>query len=273
MSVRSVKVTPDTTTDLTLQVAASSYCQQRCRPQALKFQEVFVVRLLVLVVLVATLVAFGVSAFAGDIVTVPTANQLKKGQVDVAYYWLGLDFPSGQPQHVQAQTVYLGLTDKIEIDLHRYEVDNDRDSTLVNASFSLMRETTVLPDIVVGSRNIFQAKTTNNPAWDSNDRSYFLCLAKTLNLPKQGPPAFPIIRLHLSVGTHDPSLLGADRHNGIFGGIQSKLTKDIGAIALEDGRNLITGLTYNPPSLPDLTIKGGSYGEHWWAGISYAKTM
>jgi hypothetical protein len=268
-----VEETPETTTSVTLQVAASLYCQQRSRPQALKTQEVFVVRLLVLVVLVATLVAVGVSVFAADIVTVPTANQLKKGQVDVAYYWIGLDKPAGQPQHVQAQTVYLGLTDEIEIDLHRYEVDNDRDSTVVNASFSLMRETTALPDVVVGGRNIFQAKTTNNPAWDSNDRSYFLCLAKTLNLPKQGPPAFPIIRLHLSYGTHDPSLLGEDRHNGFFGGIQAKLTKQIGAIALHDGEDVITGLTYSPSQLPNLTIKGGGFGEHWWAGISYAKTM
>jgi hypothetical protein len=189
--------------------------------------------------------------------------------VDVAYYHLGLDTPAGQPPSLEAQTVYVGLTDQIELDLHRYDPDGDKSSVLVNASFSLMRETLTMPDIVVGARNIFQDKTTDYPLWDSNDRSYFLCVAKTLGLPASGPPMPPFVRVHLSLGKDDPSLLGQNRHGGLFGGLQAMLTPVIGAILLNDGQDIISGLTYTPKTIP-ATLKGGGYGKHWWVGLSYA---
>ena len=57
--------------------------------------------------LVAAMAAATV-AYAADIVTVPTANQLKQGEVDLAYYYIGLDFPEPMPQRVNVQTLYLG---------------------------------------------------------------------------------------------------------------------------------------------------------------------
>jgi hypothetical protein len=59
-------------------------------------------------------ICLAASAWAGDIVTMPTANQLHKGEVDLAYYYLSLDLPEGAPQHVNYQTVYVGFTDKFE---------------------------------------------------------------------------------------------------------------------------------------------------------------
>lgn len=224
----------------------------------------------VLVVLVTTLAALAIPAFAADIVTVPTANQLKAGQFDLAYYYIGLDLPPGAPENVQVQTLYIGLTNEIELDLHRYDVNNDKASTIVNASVSLLRETPTMPDVVVGARNILQEDTTTY-GWDSNDMSYFICAAKTLNLPPSGPPALPIVRLHAGLGTADPSLLLEDRHKGLFGGIQAKLTPEIGLVVLHDATDLITGLTFSPKTLPQLTLKGGTYGDHWWVGLSYAK--
>ena len=208
------------------------------------------------------------SSFAADIVTVPTANQLTQGQLDLAYYYIGLDWPNPAPQNVQVQTVYIGLTDKIELDAHRYDIDTVGDSTIINASMSLMRETTTMPDIVIGGRNIGGSKVGGAP--DSDKRSWYLAAAKTLNLPEAGPPALPVIRLHAGLGTEDQTLLGEKRHDGLFGGVQVLLAPQIGAVALHDGQDLITGLTFSPEGT-GLTLKGGTFGDHWWVGLSWAK--
>ena len=42
----------------------------------------------------------------------------------------------------------------------------------------------------------------------------------------------------------------------------------VGAIALWDGQDMVTGVTFTAkPSWP--TIKGGGFGHHWWIGLSY----
>ena len=220
-----------------------------------------------------TVILLTCAAYAGDIVTVPTANQLKAGQFDVAYYYLGLDMPAGAPSSLQAQTVYIGLTDRIEIDAHRYDPESnlDKTSTIVNASVLILGETAATPAVVIGGRNITGEETTNGPV-DSDKRSWFISAAKNVTPMLPGGPKLPLIRLHASLGTKDWTLLGEDRHAGLFGGVQALLTPEIGAIALHDGQDLITGLTYTPGN-KGLTIKGGGYGKHWWSGISYAKSM
>jgi hypothetical protein len=220
------------------------------------------------VAVVLLLLAAGV-AMAGDIVTVPTANQVKAGEVDLAIYYLGLDNDS-LPEAIQpldidlvrAQTVYIGVTDKLEIDAHRYDVDVIGVKTIFNATWLLQEETLKRPIVVVGGRDLSR---------EYAHASYFVSAAKTLNPPVAGPPDLPIIRLHLSLGTEDNTLLGEGRHEGIFGGVQAVLklaSPFVGAIALYDGTDVITGLTVVPePGWP--TIKGGTFGGHWWIGMSY----
>lgn len=226
------------------------------------------------VLTVLLILAAATAAYCGDIVTVPTANQLKAGEVDVAYYYLGLDLQTGAPSSLQAQTVYIGLTDRIEIDLHRYDPEKnlDKTSTIINASFLVMEETALTPAIVVGGRNLGGEQTTNNPAVDSEKRSYFISAAKNITPMLPGGPKLPLIRLHASLGTKDYTLLGEERHEGLFGGVQALLAPELGAVALYDGADLITGLTYTPKN-SGLTIKGGTYGDHWWSGISFAKSL
>ena len=95
-------------------------------------------------------------AIADDIVTMPTANQLKAGQVDIAAYYLklNLDNSKGQPQFVNYQTIYMGITDKLELDVHRADVDRDRESTLFVGSYKLLSETQQMPDLVVGLQKL-----------------------------------------------------------------------------------------------------------------------
>jgi hypothetical protein len=221
------------------------------------------------VVAVLLLVLAAGVAMAGDIVTVPTANQVKAGEVDMAVYYLGLDngsLPEAvQPlniEFVRAQTLYVGVTDKLEIDAHRYDVDVLGVKTIFNATWVLQQETLKRPIVVVGGRDLSR---------EYAHASYFVSAAKTLNPPVGGPPTMPIVRLHLSLGTEDNTLLGEGRHEGIFGGVQTILklaSPFVGAIALYDGTDVITGLTVVPqPGWP--TIKGGTFGGHWWIGMSY----
>lgn len=214
-----------------------------------------------LLLLLACLLLAG-TAFAADIVTMPTANQLKQGEVDVAAYYLGLDMPAGAPQHVWYQTLYLGVTDRFELDVHRADVDVAGTSTVLVGSYLVNRETATLPDVVVGVRNFLEE--------DGIDPSYFVSTAKTFFLRDAGAP--PLVRAHLSYGTEDLTLLGAERHDGFFGGLQALVTPNWGAIALYDGEDVITGISYMPTGT-DLTIKGGTYGDHWWAGIAWDKDL
>jgi len=225
----------------------------------------------VIAILVLTLVAVS-AAYCADIVTVPTANQLKAGQVDVAYYYLGLDSEAPAPTKVGAHTLYVGITDRIELDLHRYDPNRDKTSTIVNATVLLLPETALNPAVVIGGRNLGGEKTTNNPTVDSKKKSWFISAAKNVTPMLPGGPKLPLVRLHVSLGTKDWTLLGESRHSGLFGGVQALLTPEIGAVVLHDGRDLITGLTFTPAN-KGVTLKGGMFGDHWWVGISYAKTI
>lgn len=230
-------------------------------------------RFLILAVLIGILLSLTSVAFAADIVSVPTANMMKAGQTDLAAYYFFLDFEKPQSQFVRVQTLYVGLTDKLELDLHRYDVDAPGAPSyiippeiLVIANYRLMAETATQPDLVIGAKDL--AERGNNPAVP-HKTSYYLCAAKTLNPPAPGAaPKLPIWRLHLSIGTEDPSLLGETRHEGLFGGVQVLVTPQIGAVVMHDQRDLITGITFTPnPKWP--TFKAGTFGDHTWVGINY----
>lgn len=222
-----------------------------------------------LVLLCLTLTA----ASAEDIVTVPTANQLCAGQFDVAAYHIGVDndgliapLQSLGIDSVRVLTLYAGLSNNLELDVHYYDVDlpagMDGEATIFNATYLVVREDAKKPNVVIGGRDL---------TGQYGHASWFVSTAKTLNPPVGGPPTGPIYRLHLSAGTEDNTLFAEPRHEGLFGGIQicvKPIYPQVGAVALYDGQDIITGLTYthteNSP-----TLKGGTFGDHWWVGISY----
>jgi len=210
-------------------------------------------------------------AVADDIVTMPTANQLKAGEVDLAAYYLDLDLPAGAPRSVSYQTLYLGLTDQLELDIHRADIDRDRTSLVLVGSYKALSETPQDPDIVLGIRNLNGAATTYSPLSDkSRDRSYFIAMAKTFFAGAPERP--PLARFHVGLGTSDYTLMNEKRHQGFFGGWQFLFHPAVGAVAQFDGRNWITGLTIMPPKT-GLTLKGGTYGDHSWFGLAYRRSM
>ena len=217
----------------------------------------------------ALCIACAASVFAADIVTVPTANQLKAGEFDVAAYYMALDLPAGAPDWMHVETLYYGVTDDLEIDLHAFQVDKPADVSYVVAiaTYRLLPETPKTPIVVIGGRNL----TGTDAGGGCDNRSWYLSAAKTLNPPGPGGPKWPIVRLHLSVGTADNTIGGRNRHEGIFGGVQLRLAPQVGLVVLHDSRDLITGLTFDP--IKELTIKGGTSGTNWWVGVSYAKSL
>jgi len=213
------------------------------------------------------------AATAADIVTVPTANQLRAGEVDVAHYWIGTDLPAGAPTQLNFNTLYVGLTDKIEIDAHEVKLigggpgaESWGSTTIWNATVLLLKEDQRNPNVVIGGRNL---EGTSGPT--GFKASWFVSAAKTVMAPVGGPPSLrsPVVRLHLSLGTEDETLFPPDkRHDGIFGGVQLMVDPRVGLIVLHDGEDLITGITYtHKPGWP--TIKGGTFGDHRWVGINY----
>jgi hypothetical protein len=194
---------------------------------------------------------------------------VKAGEVDLAAYYISVDRDSLIPplrplgiDYVRAQTVYIGLTDKLELDAHRYDIDVLGAATIWNATYVLQSEDPTRPIVVLGARDMTEVY---------DDASYFISAAKTLNPPIGGPPTEPIYRLHLSLGTEDNTLFGEPRHEGLFGGVQIVMRPAdpfLGVIGLYDGQDVITGVTCVPePGWP--TLKGGTFGGHWWVGISY----
>ncbi len=231
-----------------------------------------------LLLIVVLVMAVGV-AFADDIVSMPTANQLKAGDVDVAAYYFWLDNPTMFPQYVQLQTLYVGVTDRFELDAHRSAVDKDETGVVLVGSFKLLSESAKTPDLVIGCKNIGATETSGdvpvtpavNEREKSKDRSYFLSAAKTFFL-KTGAPGPPLVRVHLSLGTADWTMMAQERHKGLFGGLQFLLRPDIGAVVEHDGNDLITALTYMPPKT-GLTFKGGTFGDHKWFGVAWRTNL
>jgi hypothetical protein len=224
-------------------------------------------------ILIGTLVLGALAALAADIVTMPTANQLKQGQVELADYYLDLSYPGvpTAPRFVHYQTAYVGLTNYLELDVHHAIVDRDANSTVLVASAKLLSESPTQPDVVVGVRNFTNAATTNNLAVrsDSKKASYYISTAKTFFKYADRKPGPPLVRLHASYGTSDWTLLGQERHNGLFGGMQFLALPWLGGAVEYDGRDTITALTYMPVHTPGLTIKAGTYGPHQWLGVAY----
>ena len=211
-------------------------------------------------------------AFAADIFTMPTANQLKAKEVDTGVYYVNIDVPPNMPESVNVQTLNVGVTDLLELDAQRMDIDNDETSIVLIGSVKLLSENATAPDVVIGCRNLLGTATTNNPFMrqKTRDRSYFVCSAKTffLNPSIPGPP---LIRAHLSAGTSDWTLMNDKRHDGLFGGLQFLFTPSLGGIALYDGENVIAGLTFFPPKT-GVRLMGGLFGEHWWVGLAYTNS-
>ena len=218
-----------------------------------------------------------VSAY--DVITVPTANQLKQGEIELAYYYAFLRKNDPEPEFMQIQTLYVGLTDRLELDAHRYAIDNDETSIILIGNVKLLSEGKHGADVVFGCKNMAGTPTVDNPPFSpvnfrqlSTEQSYYLCAAKTFRLREnQGPARPPFLRVQLGLGSPDWTIGLAKRHQGIFGGLQYVITPNVLACVFDDSRNIVTAIGYVPPKT-DLMIRAGTFGADWFLGLAYLWT-
>lgn len=197
------------------------------------------------------------AAPAADIVTLPTANQLKAGQVEAAYYRLDLDYPPGAPTNMGLATLYYGFSNRFEVDAWWIDPNKGGDEIVINPSYLLVQESSNKPSLVVGAQDLFNA-LKGKPSW-------YVAGAKTIRARKGG--LFPVVRLHAG--------WGSKANSGFFGGVQAMIYGPLGMVLLHSqnegllgGENLIAGLTFTFPKMP-LVLKGGVLGKHTWIGIAY----
>ena len=216
---------------------------------------------------------------AHDVITVPTANQLKQGEIELAYYYAFLRNNDPKPEFMQIQTLYVGITDRLELDTHMYGIDSNRTSMILIGNVKLLSEDKYGADVVVGCKNMAGTPTVDNPPFStvnfrqlSTERSYYLCAAKTFQLGgNRGPVRPPFLRVHLSLGSPDWTIGLAKRHQGIFGGLQYVITPNFAVFAFEDGRNIVSAIGYVPPKT-NLMFRAGTLSAHWFVGLAYLWT-
>jgi hypothetical protein len=227
--------------------------------------------------LVAALVFAASVVSAYDIITVPTANLLKQGEIELAYYHAFLRGDNPKPEFMHVETLYVGVTDRLELDAHSYAIDNNDTSVIVIGNVKLLSESKDGADVVFGCKNMTATPTVDNPPFSSvnyrklsADQSYYLCAAKTFQLNNQ-PAGPPFLRVQLSLGTPDWTIDLAKRHQGIFGGVQYVITPHIGVSVFDDSRNIITGICYFPTK-SNLMLRAGTFASDWLLGIAYMWT-
>ena len=202
-------------------------------------------RLASVVVLLVLLVAG--AAWGTDIVTMPLGNRVPVlgGQVDAIY--VSQDLPGGG-DHTVFLEGYYQVTPAIEVGFIYVKPEGLDSQTEVSAAYTVLPESMLNPAVIVGAYNLLGSD------WGASDNiSPYVMAAKTLRVPKLGPPtpADPVIRAHLGYGTEYHG-------DAVFGAVQGLLTPNIGVILLHYNDDNGAAATYI--FKPGLEASVGTYG-------------
>jgi hypothetical protein len=175
-------------------------------------------RIAVCMLVAVALVGLVLPAMAGDIVDMPTANSVAPQHVETNYiHW---DLSGGPPRFADIYEVFIGVMDRVELDVDVADLDNVKTFTEANLYLTAVRETADHPSLIVGATNIFANDWTNG----QDKVSPFALGAYNINVPAGPPtPNDPLVRLHLGWGD--------EYHQGWFGGVQFLFLPRFGAAA------------------------------------------
>lgn len=154
-------------------------------------------RKLLLAVLVLGVMGLVMPAWAGDILAVPTGNMVRPYNYEFNYIYWQFDNPPGAPQAAHIFENFVGVTDRLELDVIDMHLQGMKDYTEINAYYSLIPETATRPSLIVGVNNLFGSD------WPGNDNvSPFVLSSYNILMPKGGPPSLtnPVVRLHAAYG-------------------------------------------------------------------------
>jgi hypothetical protein len=198
--------------------------------------------------------ALAVPVFAGDIVSMPTANVVQPKDIELnAIYWMMP--PAGSAGNVTVGEAFLGLYDRFEVDVLYADIKDFDSFTEVNAYYTLCKEDVEKPGVVVGFTNILGSdwlggkKFEGDP--DNDKASFVIASAYNLAAPEKISPKTPLIRAHLGWGNNY-------HENKLFGGIQFKVYPKFGGALLNYLGQPAYMLTWAPCKKYELT--GGTIG-------------
>jgi hypothetical protein len=193
---------------------------------------------------VLVLLALSLPAWAGDIVDMPTGNMLKANHCEFNYIYWDLDNPPGPaPDHAHIFKAFLGITDRLEVDVTVMDLQNVDTFTSVNAYLQVGRESETWGSLIVGATNLLGSK------WPTDDRvSPFIMSAYNFMTPQGGPPSFknPLLRGHLGYGSR--------YHDGFYGGVQALIHPKVGFAVLNYQHQPSYLMTVSPRRSLEVTV-------------------
>jgi len=198
--------------------------------------------------------ALAVPVFAGDIVSMSTANVVQPKDIELnAIYWMMP--PAGSTGNVTVGEAFLGVYDRFEVDVLYADIQDFDSFTEVNAFYTLCKEDVEKPGVVVGFTNVFGSdwlggkKFNGDP--DNDKASFVIASAYNLAAPAEISPKTPLIRAHLGWGNNY-------HEDKLFGGIQFKVYPNFGGAVLNYLGQPAYMLTWAPDKKYELT--GGTIG-------------
>ena len=193
------------------------------------------------------------SCLGYPIVTCPTATMVPNKMAYLDYYWVQTkDRRPYAPDQVQIGAGYLGMTDRLELDVTSVKPGAARCATSLTTQYLVLAEKHSRPEIVIGLEDL----TRELGQWVS---FYAAAAANVTKMTPRGPK-YPLVRLNLGYGTQPRSAW--------FGGIQIMTGPALCLLALTDGRDSICGFSLNVPKT-DLRIRAGTLGEGRFVGAEY----
>jgi hypothetical protein len=194
--------------------------------------------------------ALAVPVFAGDIVSMPTANVVQPKNIELnAIYWMLP--PSGSTGNVTVGEAFLGVYDRLEIDVLYADIKDFDNFTEVNAYYTLLKESATRPGLIAGFTNVLGNDWLGGAKFPGGDPDYdqpSFVVASAFNLaaPAEISPKTPLIRAHLGWG---------DRYHEskLFGGIQFKIYPTFGGAAFNYKGDPAYMLTWAPAKKYELT--------------------
>lgn len=215
-------------------------------------------RTVVAVILAAAVVA---PVFAGDIVAMPTGNVVKPGNIELnAIYW-NQPPKSGPGDYIMVGELFVGVIDRLELDVLYADVKDVDEYTEINAYLTLIKETPKRPSLVVGVTNI----TEDDWLGGSKDASAFVVSSFNLACP-DGPPSWtePLVRIHAGWG---------DKFHGDdpIVGVQVRLDPKYGFAWTNYQRRPAYMFTYSPTKWLDLTGGTMNGGDTFYRVGGYLK--